>query len=83
MSFKEVRLGPLVLTRDSLTWWGVIACAVITQLALFDNQTLIDDYGFSLLWTQRLRLASAIIGIVSAVMVTSPLRGDNDRPAKP
>lgn len=60
------------MTRDSRLLIVGVVVAVITGLGTLDTQTALS-YGLHAAWLPYLRLASLVLGIVSAQLGTSPL----------
>ena len=61
-----------MFTRDSLIWWFGMAGAVLGELAMLKEETLVAHYGLPADWLPYLHLASLVVGVVSAWMKTSP-----------
>jgi hypothetical protein len=73
-----MKIGSLTLTRDSALWlWGIVG-AVIAGLATVDEQFAVASLGIPLVWLTKIRLASFVIGIISAKASNSWLQHSKD-----
>jgi hypothetical protein len=76
-----MQIGPFTVTRDSAIWWLGLVSAVVVALATLDQQTATQTFGLPLSWLPKLRLASFLVGIVSAWAKSSPFPGRQDHPS--
>ncbi len=65
------------MTRDSLYLWAGIVVSVVMGLATLTDSGA-AELGLPSAWLPYLRLASFVLGIVSAKLGSSPLPGKQD-----
>ncbi len=69
-----MKIGSFTFTRDSALWiWGIVV-SIVGALATLNENFAVVTLGIPLIWLTKIRLASFVIGIVSAQLSTSPLK---------